>query len=188
MGAAISREHWDTLMRQAMLGHDASYRRVLDEIAQAMRGVVRSALSRAGRGNADAEDIVQEILIAIHVKRDTWDQAQPLSPWVNAITRYKLIDCLRRQGVRAAVPIDLVSESLSAPPEEASAADAGDVRKLLAHLPERDRRLVEDISLEGRSIGETAAALGMQEGAVRVALHRAIKKLAALYRRDTEGY
>ena len=172
-------------MRAALKGHEASYRQVLDEIARAVRAVVRAALARAGRGNQDAEDIVQEILIAIHVKRDSWDSAQALSPWVNAITRHKLIDCLRRQGVRAAVPIDAVSETLAAPAEDA--APTGDVRKLLTRLPERDRRIVEDISLAGRSIGETASALGMQEGAVRVALHRAIKKLAALYRRDEEA-
>jgi RNA polymerase sigma-70 factor, ECF subfamily len=170
-------------MRQALAGHEPSYRQVLDEITRAMRGVVRGALSRAGRGNADAEDIVQEILLAIHVKRETWDQAQPLAPWVNAITRYKLIDCLRRQGIRVAVPIDAVSETLAVVVEDTS-SDTGDVRKLLVHLAERDRRIVEDISLEGRSIGETARSLGMQEGAVRVALHRAIKKLAALYRRE----
>jgi RNA polymerase sigma-70 factor (ECF subfamily) len=172
-------------MLAALKGHEPSYRAVLDEIARAVRAVVRAALARAGRGNQDAEDIVQEILIAIHVKRETWDVAQPLSPWVNAITRHKLIDCLRRQGVRAAVPIDAVSETLAAPVEDA--APMGDVRKLLNHLPERDRRIVEDISLAGRSISETASALGMREGAVRVALHRAIKKLAALYRRDGEG-
>lgn len=171
-------------MLAALEGHEPSYCEVLGEIARAVRAVVRAALARAGRGNQDVEDIVQEILIAIHVKRDTWDSAQPLSPWVNAITRYKLIDCLRRQGLRTAVPIDLVSQTLAAPSEEAG--PVGDVRKLLARLPERDRRLVEDISLAGRSIGETATALGMQEGAVRVALHRAIKKLAALYRRDAE--
>jgi RNA polymerase sigma-70 factor, ECF subfamily len=137
---------------------------------------------RAGRGNADAEDIVQEILIAIHVKRSSWDRTQPLRPWINAIARYKLIDCLRRQNVRSATPIDDVAETLAAPTDEPT--DRGDARKLLRRLPERERSIVEGISLEGRSIRDTASALGMQEGAVRVALHRALKKLGALYRQS----
>jgi RNA polymerase sigma-70 factor (ECF subfamily) len=51
-------------------------------------------------------------------------------------------------------------------------------------LPERQRRIVEEISLEGRRAGDVAARLGMSEGAVRVSLHRALKALAVFYRRD----
>jgi RNA polymerase sigma-70 factor, ECF subfamily len=170
-------------MREAMLGREESYRLLLGEIARALRGVVRSALSRAGRGNADAEDVVQDILIAIHLKRSTWDRSQRLRPWINAITRHKLIDCLRRQGVRAETPIDDLAETLAAEPDDAS--DRADARRLLNQLPERDRRIVQGISLEGRSIGETARALGMREVAVRVALHRALKKLRALHRDES---
>ena len=55
---------------------------------------------------------------------------------------------------------------------------------MLAGLPERQRRIVEEISLEGHRAAEVAARLGMSEGAVRVTLHRALKALAAVYRRD----
>jgi RNA polymerase sigma-70 factor (ECF subfamily) len=167
-------------MQDALAGHETAYRLLLQDVSRALRGVVRNALARAGRGNADAEDVLQEILLAIHTKRDTWDRNQPLRPWINAITRYKLIDCLRRQGVRAGVPIDDVSETLACPPEDNT--DTRDVRKLLDLLPERDRVIVQGISLDGRSIAETALSVDMQEGAVRVALHRALKKLGGLYR------
>jgi RNA polymerase sigma factor (sigma-70 family) len=177
---AIARDQWDSMMREALLGREEPYRRLLGEVAEALRGVVRAALARAGRGNADAEDVVQDVLVAIHLKRATWDQAQPLSPWINAITRYKLIDALRRQGLRQHVPIEDVAEAL--PAEEDDATDRSDARRLLQRLKPRDRVIVESLSLRGQSIRETAEALGMQEGAVRVALHRALKKLAAMLR------
>jgi RNA polymerase sigma-70 factor, ECF subfamily len=166
------------MMREALLGREEVYRRLLEEMARSLRGVVRNALSRAGRGNADAEDVVQDILIAIHMKRSTWNPSQPLRPWLNAIMRYKLIDCLRRQGSRGMVPIDDLADVLASPEDQAP--DRADAKRLLDQLPARDRAILQGISLEGRSIGETASRLGMQEGAVRVAMHRALKKLAAL--------
>ena len=54
--------------------------------------------------------------------------------------------------------------------------------KMLASLAERQRVIVEAISIEGRSARDVGQRLGMSEGAVRVALHRALKALAAAYR------
>jgi RNA polymerase sigma-70 factor, ECF subfamily len=167
-------------MREAVLGHEEPYRQLLDEVAIALRCQIRNGLARAGRGNAETEDVVQEILIAIHIKRTTWDPTLPLKPWINAIARYKLIDCLRRQGVRQAVPIEDLAETLAAPTVESTGRS--DALRLLQQLPERERNIVEGVSLQGRSIRDIAAALSLQEGTVRVALHRALKKLGSLYR------
>jgi RNA polymerase sigma-70 factor (ECF subfamily) len=121
----------------------------------------------------------------MHLKRDTWDETQPLEPWVRAIARYKLVDHLRRRGFHDHVDIDDHAGSLlpAADPDPAAAVDS---QRLLACLPKRQRRIVEEISLEGRRAAEVAMRLGMSEVAVRVALHRALKALAAAYRRDTQ--
>jgi len=119
----------------------------------------------------------------MHLKRDTWDEAQPLEPWVRAIARYKLADHLRRRGFHDHVDIDNYADSLAST-DAVDSADTVDSRRLLAGLPERQRRIVEEVSIEGRRAAEVAARLGMSEGAVRVALHRALKALAAAYRRD----
>ena len=119
----------------------------------------------------------------MHLKRETWDEAQPLEPWVRAIARYKLADHLRRRGFHDHVDIDDYADSLTSTDAVDSAATV-DARRLLAGLPERQRRIVEEVSIEGRRAAEVAARLGMSEGAVRVALHRALKALAAAYRRD----
>lgn len=171
------------LMRSARQGDDEAYRRLLGHVSAWLRSVVRRGLTSAGRGTADSEDIVQETLLAMHLKRETWDEAQPLEPWLRAIARHKLTDHLRRRGFHDHVDIDDYANS----PEAAVDVDATvtmDSRRLLASLPERQRRIVEEISLEGRRAADVAARLGMSEGAVRVSLHRALKTLAALYRRD----
>lgn len=170
-------------MRLARQGDDEAYRLLLGRVSVWLRVVVRRGLVSAGRGTADCEDVVQEALLAMHLKRDTWDEAQPLEPWVRAIARYKLADHLRRRGYHDHVDIDEHADLLVATSEPDAAATL-DSQALLARLPQRQRRIVEEIALEGRRAAEVATRLGMSEGAVRVALHRALKSLAAFYRRD----
>ena len=170
------------LMRLARGGDDGAYRVLLVRVAVWLRAVARRGLARAGRGVEDSEDIVQETLLVMHLKRDSWDDRQPLEPWLHAIARHKLIDHLRRRGFRDHVDIDDYAETLAAP--QPDAGDSADARQMLGSLPERQRRIVEAISIEGRSARDVGAHLGMSEGAVRVALHRALGALAALYRKD----
>lgn len=133
---------------------------------------------------ADAEDIVQEVLLAIHLKRATWDQSRPIGPWITAITQNKFIDALRRRGWHIVVPIEDVIETLGTESQDDGLLP-GQVDILLAQLEGRHRKVVQSISINGRSVRETANRLQMSEGAVRVTLHRALKKLAALYRSRT---
>ncbi len=174
-------EDLSALMRAARAGDDASYRLLLGRVAVWLRGVARRGLVRAGQGVEDSEDIVQDTLLAMHLKRDSWDDTQPLEPWLRAIAHHKLVDHLRRKGFRQHLDIDDHAETLAAPEagEEGAAIDA---RKMLASLPERQRMIVEAISLDGYSARYVGDWLGMSEGAVRVTLHRALKTLAALYR------
>ena len=171
---------WGDHMRAARAGDAAAYKTLLAELAMSLRATVRAALSRAGRGNADIEDIVQDVLLAVHLKRETWDARLPFSPWVNAIVRYKVIDALRRTGKRISVPIDDVTDTLPAaePPED----HGGDLEKLVQQLDGRQQAIVRAIAIEQRSSAEVARTLGMTDGAVRVSLHRALKTLAKLYR------
>ncbi len=173
------------MMRLARQGDDDAYRQLLARVSVWLRLVVRQGLATAGRSAADCEDVVQETLLAMHLKRETWDETQPLEPWLRAIARHKLIDHLRRRGVHDHVDIDdcLDLPETAAAPDPAAGIDS---RRLLATLPERQRRIVEGISMEGRRAAEVAQTLGMTENAVRVALHRALKALATVYRRDRQ--
>ncbi len=179
----MTRAHWDDWMRRSLAGDESAYRRLLGELATALRGPTRRIFARAGRAELDTEDTVQEILLAIHLKRHTWDADQPLAPWAMAIARYKTIDALRRRGRAVHVDVDAYAEILPAPAGEDG--ESSDVERILAGLDPRDRAIVEGLSLHGKSAREVGDALKMSEGAVRVALHRALKRLSALYRTQT---
>ncbi|MBI1328548.1 MAG: sigma-70 family RNA polymerase sigma factor [Alphaproteobacteria bacterium] len=184
IGDARAREtRWTGLMLAGLDGDAAAYRTLLEDLTPMLRTMARGGLARAGLGNADVEDVVQEILLAIHLKRGTWMRDQPFAPWANAIARHKLIDAMRRRGRRAETPIDDLIEILpdATPQPEKSASE---LSRIVMRLEGREQDVVQSISLDGKSIRDTAARLMISEGAVRVALHRGLKRLAKLYRDD----
>jgi RNA polymerase sigma-70 factor, ECF subfamily len=172
-------------MRAAIDGDGTAYRRLLQSLAHSLRAATRRGFAQAGAALNDVEDVVQETLLAIHLKRHTWDASQPLGPWVRAIARHKLIDALRRRGRRIEVPIETVLDVLPAE-EPRSDLDRQDAVRLVDGLRGRQQAIVRAISIEGQSIRAVAGRLGMNEGAVRVALHRGLKALAAMHRKGHE--
>ncbi|HEV3044487.1 MAG TPA: sigma-70 family RNA polymerase sigma factor [Roseiarcus sp.] len=185
MGEGQIDEEWAKKMRAALAGDEAIYRQLLEEIARSVRAMARGAFARSRVGDADVEDVVQETLLAIHLKRDTWDGGLRLAPWVGAIARHKIIDALRRRGARQYAPIEDFEAVIPAP-EGDDPHDLSDADRLISQLPARQQDIVRSISLQGQSIAATAARLSMSEGAVRVALHRALKSLAEAWRRMSQ--
>jgi RNA polymerase sigma factor (sigma-70 family) len=177
---------WTAWMRAAVSGDTDAYRRFLVAVTPYLRAMARRRCRMAGLSEGDAEDIVQEVLLAVHLKRGTWDPSRPIGPWITAIVRNKLIDALRRRIRHVTVPIDDVIDTLGAEDGgDNEGASPGEIDGLLRQLKVRQREIVKSISINGSSVRETADRLQMTEGAVRVALHRALKTLAALYRGET---
>jgi RNA polymerase sigma-70 factor, ECF subfamily len=166
------------LMNAADGGDERAYREFLLRAHQLVGAFVRQ---RAFPGGVDPEEVVQETLLAIHNKRHTRRQDMPITPWLYAIARYKLVDSLRRRGRRREIAIDGVAETLAAP--QAEAARSWEVDRALQQLAPGQRAVVTAISVQGRSITETAHDLGMKEPAVRVALHRGLAAIAARFGR-----
>lgn len=171
------------MMRLALGGDSAVYATLLKDIAALARGNARAMLRRRGQSDADLEDIVQDVLLAVHLKRDTWDTSRPFGPWLGAIVRHKLVDTMRKRRL-GDVSVDEIADVL--PAQNAAPSDGHDVERTLATLPERPRSIVRAIAIEERSAAQVGADLGMNEGAVRVALHRALKDLAARFRGPKE--
>jgi len=169
---------WAELMRAARAGDARAYRRFLAALAPLLRAFARRGLARVAIAEADAEDVVQETLLAIHLKRHTWNAARPIGPWIWAIARHKLIDAMRRRGRRMELPIEDWSELL--PIEEGEPAAGYQIERQLKRLSTRQQEVLRAIAVEGASISEAAAQLAMTEGAVRVALHRALATIARL--------
>lgn len=169
---------WAEWMRAADAGDATAYRSLLESLAGHLRRTLRFRFVRIGCGDMDVEDVVQETLLAIHLKRHTWRSSEPISPWVAAISRNKAIDVLRRRGRRAELPLEDVAE---AELQDGAAVEEGvshDVARVLDTLDERQRSIIRLVSLEGHSARVAAERLGMSEGALRVALHRALRALA----------
>jgi len=165
------------LMQSAIAGDAAAYRTLLETLTPHLRAYYARRLDRP----ADAEDLVQETLIAIHTKRASYDTALPFTAWLHAIARYKLIDHYRRARIRRTLPLD-DADSVFADESFEAAEASRDVERLLAMLPEKKRALLRHTKLEGLSTAETAARTGMSESAVKVGVHRALKELGRLIR------
>jgi RNA polymerase sigma-70 factor, ECF subfamily len=173
----------DELMRAANRGDAQAYRNLLRLLAPLLRGFARQAFLRYGSSAEDVEDIVQETLLAVHLKRHTWVENKPLLPWVRAMAHNKLVDHLRRSRRGQHVPIDEFNDSLVAD-QPVSAASRLDADVAIGKLKGRQRDVVVAISIEGQSAREVGERFGMTEGAVRVVLHRALRALSKALRND----
>lgn len=176
-------QSWEALMRAANRGDQRSYARLLTEVTPVVRGIVRA---RGGAlGTEGCEDVVQEVLLTIHLKRQSWREDAPLRPWLYAVTRHKVVDAFRARGNRVEIPVEDFAEVLPAPPGE-DPFEARDMARVIDRLEPRAAQIVRAIGIEGESAAEAGARLGMSEGAVRVALHRALKTVARLRERMIE--
>ena len=166
------------LLLAALAGDQRAYAGFLEAVAGRLRATLRRKL---GSGGVEAEDILQETLLAIHLKRDTWDVTAPVLPWVHAIARYKMIDAFRRRGRRIELDIGDFVDVLAQP--EVDTVSEREIGRALGLLGPGQKAVVAAISVEGRTIAETAGRLGMTETAVRVALHRGLTAISRHFAR-----
>ncbi|CAM4283809.1 ECF RNA polymerase sigma factor SigF [Bordetella tumbae] len=174
---------WAVAMLKERSGDCSAYERFLQDFAAHLRRIVRWRFNNLRLNLDETEDVVQEILIAIHSRRNQWDANRPLMPWLNAIARYKIIDAARRLRKEAHLKTDLDDaqwSSLPALEQTALAASRTDIDRLISELPPGQQSVARVIGIDGVSPSEAAIQLGMNENAVRVAFHRALKKLMAM--------
>ena len=165
------------LMLAALRGDGAAYRMLLSALTPHLRAYYARRLN----SKADVEDLVQETLIAIHTKKSSYDPALPFTAWLHAIARYKLIDHFRRAGIRRTLPLEEAA-SVTADEDGEAAEAARDIEVLLARLPANKSALIRQVKLDGLSTAEAAARTGLSESAVKVGVHRSLKRLAELVR------
>lgn len=164
------------LMLASLAGDARSYAILLEDVAKHLRFYFLRRLSDTHKG--DADDLVQETLMALHLKRATYEIERPFTAWLHAIARYKLIDHFRRNRIRATVPLD-DAEDLIPLDHSDPAADRMDVESLLRFVPEKSRELIYRTKIEGKSIEDVAKSTGLSESSVKVGIHRGIKAIAA---------
>jgi RNA polymerase sigma-70 factor (ECF subfamily) len=171
------------LIVASLEGDDACYREFLQVTATHLRAFLRRRLQR---WPDETEDLVQESLLAIHNQRASYDRNAPVTAWMYAIAKYKLIDWLRRHARRESLndPLDDENELFSSADTDASEAQR-DLRKLLLLLPEQQRAAIMHTKIDGCSVREAADAMQISEASVKVAVHRGLKALAEKMRDET---
>lgn len=170
------------LLIRGLAGDDSAYHAFLKDLSAHLRAFLRKRLVTLPD---EVEDLVQESILAVHNQRHTYDTGQPLTAWVHAIAKYKLVDLLRRRASR-----DLLTDVFDDEHDVLSTADTEatdarrDLGKLLEQLPDRQRLPIMHMKLEGLSVAETASLTGMSESAVKVGVHRGLKALAEIIKGD----
>ncbi|WP_118183658.1 sigma-70 family RNA polymerase sigma factor [Paraburkholderia phosphatilytica] len=169
-------ERLRALLLRSLDGDSAAYRAFLDDLSRHLRGFLRKRLYHL---QDDVEDIVQEILLAVHNGRHTYRADEPLTAWVHAIARYKMTDYLRSRARREALHDPLDDDMDLFAVSDAEPAEARrDLSTLLEQLPDKQRLPIMHVKLEGLSVAETAKLTGLSESAIKVGVHRGLKALA----------
>jgi RNA polymerase sigma-70 factor (ECF subfamily) len=166
------------LWTRAQAGDEAAYREALLRIAALLRRYFGRRLMALPD---EVEDLVQETLLALHLQRGTYDDALPVSNWIYAIARHKLVDLWRRRGRREALhePLDDLDEH-DHPVALDEQPARRDVAALLESLPAAQRLAISMTKIEGLSLLEASQRSGVSVAALKVQVHRGLKRLAIL--------
>jgi RNA polymerase sigma-70 factor (ECF subfamily) len=176
-------ERCGQLMQAAQAGNGQAYLALLQEITPRVR---RAIVRRRGTSaSADVEDLVQDVLLSLHVARASYDPTRPFLPWLLAIVRNRLADGARRHARQAAHEVqvedlDVTSAAVGANSPSGSVGDVQILRTAIDTLPRRQREAIELVKLRELSLKEAAVATGLSVGALKVATHRAIATLRRL--------
>ncbi len=168
---------WSDLMGRAQTGDATAYRQLLGELGSLVERYLRARLG----GYDFLEDCVQEVLLAVHEARHTYDGRRPFRPWLFAIVRHKATDALRRAEVRGR---PLAADDVSVESRVDGPDASLDTGRLLAALPDGLRQALTLTKIDGLTTAEAAQALKISESALKVRVHRALAKLRRMMEND----
>ena len=161
------------LMASAQKGDGNAYRVLLAEVQLWLERFFRRRIAPA-----QLDDLVQDVLLAVHNKRATWDHRRPFLPWLAAIARYRWVDHLRK--VYRQAEDELGDWGAAEDSDEEAVMARMSLERLFVHLPEKQNEVIELVKIEGLSIAEAARKTGQSESLVKVNIHRGLKKLSAI--------
>lgn len=161
------------LMTASQKGDANAYRVLLAEVQLWLERYFRRRVAPA-----QLDDLVQDVLIAIHAKRASWDASRAFIPWLAAIARYRWVDHLRK--VYRNAEDELGDHDVGEDSDEEAVLARMSLERLFVHLPEKQVECIELVKIEGLSIAEASARTGQSESLVKVNIHRGLKKLSAL--------
>jgi len=164
-------DRWDEWMRATLAGDQAAYRLLLTEL----RSWLSAYFSKRTHSGA-VEDLVQDTLLTLHAKRQTFDPAFPFGPWISAIARHRWIDHMRK----TLKYIETVLEEDSHPfivGQEIGVQQ--DIQKLLGLISPEQAKVIKMAKLQEMSVEEIARQTGHSPSSVKVMVHRGMKRMMA---------
>jgi RNA polymerase sigma-70 factor (ECF subfamily) len=174
---AAAEGDWGALLAAAQAGDADAYRRFLTAALPFVRAVAR----RRCRSDDQADDVVQDTLLTIHRVRHTYEPGRPVKPWLTAITIRRAIDATRRRGrVGAREVFDPHAYETFADPRANREVDTDApkvVAVLTAGLSQGQREAIELVKVREMSLAEASAVSGQTVTALKVNIHRAIRKM-----------
>lgn len=170
---------WNPLMAAAQSGNAAAYHRLLTEVGDWLRRYYARRLPPAM-----VADAVQDTLLAVHVKRHTYDPSRPFGPWLAAIARYKWIDRLRTMK---STPTEALTEDMSIADHEDAVTSARSLERLLEELKPAQSEVIRLVKLQGLNIEEAAARTGQSVSLVKVNIHRGLGRLTSIVRKRSDA-
>lgn len=142
---------------------------------------------------AEAEDVVQETMMKVWAKRDSWDTIDNIEAFCATTCRNLSLDKTRRMG-RSEASLDSVvieptdHSSASNPEEIAMQRDrVALIRQLINQLPEKQRSVMQLRDVEGKSYKDIATLLNISEEQVKVNIFRARQTIKQQFKK-TENY
>lgn len=159
------------LMREAQEGNSTSYETLLSEVYMFLESYLNSKVYN----KSQIDDVIQEIILAIHNSRHTFDGTKSFMSWLLAIAHYKVSDHLRYQFKQKTQELE---ESLIDPNSDTLTALIENENIQLLHqaideLDHKPRQIVKLLKIEGFKISEVADQLNISESNVKVIAHRA---------------
>lgn len=140
--------------------------------------IYRFLYSRVGN-REDAEDLTSQVFLKAVSLLDSSRDELSVKSWLFQLAKTTLADHWRQYYKSPKVPLHLVADSWQEPTQEPpSLRPPETLRQVLDQLPDNYRRVLTLRFLEGLSIKEAAAEMGVSEGNVKVLQLRALRRAA----------
>ncbi|UFS94573.1 RNA polymerase sigma factor SigM [Nocardia huaxiensis] len=165
--------------RDLLAAHARGERHAFAELLQRHRDHLWQTALRASYGPEDAADSLQDALLSAHRSAGTFRGDSEVRSWLHRIVVNACLDRIRRNKLRQAVPLsdESVAEPIYARDEFAQLETALIVDAALFTLPAEQRTALVAVEMEGYSVADAAALLGVPEGTVKSRCARGRRKL-----------